>query len=242
MAGNENRRRKKIEAHRAKRKEKQLSTARIESSGKMARMMKSQSWPVLGAWITESYQSAGIANVTIARRGPFDQVAYAIFLVDLYCLGVKDVVIDLGPEWKWNARLQQQKEGREPVVKISPEAARKLIEGAVEYARSLGIEPHRDYASARPIFGTIDPSQCLTDFTFGKDGKPLFMAGPHDGSERVNKILNTLKANVGEGNYHFILPMSGPEESDEDFDDDLDEDFDDEFEDGPIGAIEHQSE
>lgn len=242
MAGNENRRRKKIEAHRAKRKEKQLSTARIESSGKMGRMVKSQSWPVLGAWITENYQSAGIANVTIARRGPFDQVAYAIFLVDLYCLGVKDVVIDLGPEWKWSARLQQQKEGREPIVKISPEAARKLIEGAVEYARSLGIEPHRDYASARPIFGTIDASQCATDFTFGKDGKPFFMAGPYDASDRVNKILSTLKANVGEGNYHVMLPMSGFQDSEDEFDDDLDEEFDDEFEDDPIGVIEHKSE
>ena len=203
-------------------------------------MLKAQSWHLLGAWISEGYQDAGIANVSIARKGPFDQVAFAIFLVDLYCLGVKDVVIDLGPEWKWNQRLQYLKECRDPAVKFSPEAARKLIEGAVEFARSVGIDPHRDYASARPIFGTIDASQCLTDFVFGKDGKPHFVAGPYDGPERVNKIMTTLMKNVGEGNFHFMLPMSGHDEFDDEFDEDFEDDLE-EFEDERIGLIEDDS-
>ncbi|RLD82202.1 MAG: hypothetical protein DRJ07_08450, partial [Bacteroidetes bacterium] len=41
----------------------------------------------------------------------------------------------------------------------------------------------------------------IDEIEFGKDGKPLFIQGPHDNAV---KIINKLNETVGEGNYHYI--------------------------------------
>jgi len=40
---------------------------------------------------------------------------------------------------------------------------------------------------------------------FGKDGKPFFIAG-HD--DNIDFIVRKLERAVGEGNFHFLLPMN----------------------------------
>jgi hypothetical protein len=93
-------------------------------------------------------------------------------------------------------------------VTLEPAAARKLIEGAVAFARTHGLPPHRDYPKARLIFGDVDPNACGDEFAYGKDGKPFFIAGPHDGLSRCRQIIDTLAANCGPDGFHYILPVS----------------------------------
>ena len=102
MAANDNRRRKKIEAQRAKRKDKQRAIARVESSSKIARVLQAKRWTLLETRITHGLSEQGIASAYIARRGPYDQVVGVVFLVDTYCLGVKDVNVFYGPETRWH--------------------------------------------------------------------------------------------------------------------------------------------
>jgi hypothetical protein len=51
------------------------------------------------------------------------------------------------------------------------------------------------------------------ELEFGKDGKPLFIAGPHDGQARCRQILATLARSCGPDGSHFFMPadrlMSG---------------------------------
>ena len=56
-------------------------------------------------------------------------------------------------------------------------------------------------------FGDIDAGACPTAYAFGKDGKPLYIAGPHDTPARIRKILRTLIDNVGEDNFDYVLPF-----------------------------------
>ena len=65
---------------------------------------------------------------------------------------------------------------REPLMPIEPSAARKLLRGAEEYATSIGFPPAPAYAEAEPIFG--DTPLARETFTYGKNGKPLYMVGP----------------------------------------------------------------
>ena len=208
MAANDNRRRKKIEAQRAKRKDKQRAIARVESSSKIARVLQAQRWTLFDTRISHGLSEQGIASAYIARRGPYDQVVGVVFLVDAYCLGVKDVSVFYGAETRWNEIMRQQVEKGNRLYPIAPEALRKLVEGSVGYAKSFGIDPHRDWIKASPIFGDIDASKSLVEFTYGKNGKPKYVSGPYDSSARIKQVMQALTQHAGEGNFDFIVKYS----------------------------------
>lgn len=91
-----------------------------------------------------------------------------------------------------------------PLERVDPACARKLVEGAVDYARDLGLAPHKDYARAARIFGDIDPAACPREFVFGRDGKPFYVSGPEDGPGFIRRVLRTLEKNVGPDGYHHL--------------------------------------
>jgi hypothetical protein len=89
-----------------------------------------------------------------------------------------------------------------------------LIEGGVSYARGLGFEPHEDYRKAKKIFGEIDSSGCSRDFDYGRDGKPLYIAGPNDTLLFQQRVFRTLVRTCGKGNFHFVTGMRSAREID----------------------------
>jgi hypothetical protein len=95
-------------------------------------------------------------------------------------------------------------------IQLKPECARKLVEGAVQYALDLGLPPHVDYRTAKLIFGDISSEACAEEYAFGKDGKPFFIAGPHDSPARCEQILRTLRNHCGLEGHHFLIPAGGP--------------------------------
>jgi len=82
------------------------------------------------------------------------------------------------------------------------------VEGAVEYARNLGFAPHEDYQGARLIFGDIDATSCTEEFVYGRDGKPMFIAGPNDSPARCRQIISTMNAHLGPQGHHYLMPVS----------------------------------
>jgi hypothetical protein len=100
-------------------------------------------------------------------------------------------------------------EGR---ASMTPPCARKLIEGAIAYARRLGIEPHADHKKAAHVLGGISAEDCPNSFTYGKDGKPFYVQGPNDSEAKAEQILKLLRANCGEGNYHVLIVAGNPDE------------------------------
>ena len=42
--------------------------------------------------------------------------------------------------------------------------------------------------------GDVDASQCETTFEYGRDGRPVFIPGPHDSPAHCEEILSTIAA------------------------------------------------
>lgn len=149
---------------------------------------------------------AGIAQVLVARRYGPHRVTVCCYLVDVYCLGVKNV---FGPEIMDDGRLPtfvphyfSQFAG--PPLEAPPDLARHLVHGAVEHARGLGFEPHPDFAAAADHLGPWDEASAIT---FGNDGVPEYNAGPYDDQDSV---FRTLRESVGDGNFHFTMVIDDP--------------------------------
>jgi hypothetical protein len=212
MAVDPRKRQKKLEKQKAKKKAEQKGIARRQSAGMPVRLEASGRAPILHCCHTKALWEGGIGNVLVSRALSTGNVAFAIFLVDVFCLGVKNVYIDIIPRVTYDDRIYERMFEQEGLRHIKPECARKLVEGAVEYAAALELLPHPEYRIGKLIFGDISAEACTQQFTYGKDGKPLFIAGPNDDSARCQDILHTLERICRPDGFHFLMPINPDEE------------------------------
>jgi hypothetical protein len=212
MAGNPRKRQQKLERKAAKRKEKKHLETRERSQSMAERMTAATRFPVLHSLVTVDFWDEGMGWALLSRLMPDGFVAVAVFLVDRYCLGVKNAGAEIVPRSVYEDQFLRKMQSRFDARKMTPAGVRKLVEAAVAYAHDLGFAPQEDYHKAKALFGDIDPNECDETFEFGKDGKPLFIAGPSDDPARCRRILATLTDRLGPNGFHFTIPMGDPEE------------------------------
>jgi yecA family protein len=153
------------------------------------------------AFVESTWREHGLASVVIARIKD-GNAEIGSFMVDWWCLGVKDAVfIDDAMESELPELVaRQMPRGHE---RLHPACAKKLIEGAIAYAAKLGFAPHRDFRKARRVLSGLDSAACPETFQYGKNGRACYVEGPHDTPERVNKVLALLEARLGPDGYDF---------------------------------------
>lgn len=177
--------------------------------------------PVVGCWVSPGWSGGleapaewpdtdvpdgighGIVSVLVARQHRRGRVSVAGYLVDVYCLGVKDA---LGPRVMNESDLRAYVRAHflvyeAPAVAAPIEMARELVWGAVAYARSLGFEPHRDLERTSAHLGEWEPTGAVR---FGREGQPYFVGGVRDDAKR---ILRTLGRSVGDGNFDLLVAV-----------------------------------
>jgi hypothetical protein len=237
MALDPRKRQKKLAKQRAKRKAKaaEQKQARPGKSSWFSNLLAMGEFelaaraPIYECYVANEVFSEGIGQVIVSRRSASGQIAAGVFLVDAYCLGVKDAFAMLKPREVFDDFVA---DNPLRLRRVLPEYAKKLVESAVAYARDLGFEPHPDYRLPSKLLNDIDASACETEFTFGKDGKPFFMSGPHDSQARCKKIIDTLERRCGPDGYHFMMALDpfADDDDDDEYEGDWEEAEDDDGE------------
>lgn len=203
MGIDEKKRQKKLAKKKAKRKT--IVAAKQKAAGRFGLTADEiLGAPVHECLMTRELFDVGIGSVILARKLPGGDIAVGLFLVDVYCLGVKDAFFALRTKAEYNQMIDGRYD-RDNLETLHPTCARKLVEGSVAYASDLGLKPHKDFAGARRIFGDLDPDACPRTFEYGKDGKPLFITGPNDSPSKARKIVDKLARKVGEENFDFVV-------------------------------------
>jgi hypothetical protein len=103
-----------------------------------------------------------------------------------------------------------------PLSDVDPAYARKLLRDTVAYARSLGLEPHPDFAGVEPVFGEISAEACDVSFEFGLDGKPFYIPGPHESAKQIDRRLRHLQERLGDDGFDVALDDDGEDDADDD--------------------------
>lgn len=156
--------------------------------------------PALG-WADEAPEAGadGMVCVLVARRHTWDRVTVCGYLADVYCLGVKNAI---GPDVMDDRELRRFREyffGEYSGWQEAPfELARHLVLGSVDHARTLGFEPHQDFAAAADALGKWEGGSAIT---FGRNGKPFYMEGPMDDP---NKVLRTLRQTLSDDEFDYV--------------------------------------
>ncbi|MEO1761630.1 MAG: helix-turn-helix transcriptional regulator [Cyanobacteria bacterium J06629_18] len=143
----------------------------------------------------------GLGLVVISRVARYNQITVCSYLLDIWCLGVKDTIpprtIDKIKFQEFAEALFDPFPGEPHLVSLG--VAQGMIFSACEYAENLGFQAHKDFEKSRSHIGEWDRKiriEC------GRDGKPCYVDGPHDDPI---KIMRTLRENKGEGNFDFMV-------------------------------------
>jgi hypothetical protein len=214
---------KRLAKQKAKRDAQCRQLARQNSPDPSIRSQSAELWPIVATLVPESLKSLGIGNAVIARRTPEGKLAYGMFLLDVYCLGVKDAFWRITSPSEFQS-MRKKIDQKSRLREVSPEYFAKLVYRTAEYGQSLGFPPHPDFRHAQLLLAGIDLSLCSEEFEFGQDGRPLYIRGPSESLEKARIIADRVNALGG----HYTVGLKPTEIADLEFDADS---FDEEDED-----------
>ncbi|MBF0471957.1 MAG: hypothetical protein HQL48_11375 [Gammaproteobacteria bacterium] len=188
-------------------KQKQKKTERKKQKRKMAKPLTRLSqqgpsahsyarYPLHECLVPPDLFDNGIGVIVISRSLPDDAIAAAVFLVDTYCLGVKNAYFTLLDREYYDGGFKEElydgyADGE--FQRTHPSCAMKIIEGAKAYAAEYGFQPHKDYHKAIPLLKGIDPAACPVKYDFGHKGKPFYIQGPHESDSDTRRIMKRIQ-------------------------------------------------
>jgi hypothetical protein len=154
----------------------------------------------------------GIGWVVATRfKSGGQRIQSGVFLVNVWCLGVKRAVYDEWTPETYRSHILDHYFSQFPMTEIQPACARKLVEQAVQYALQLGFAPHPDYRKTARVFGGVRVEDCPQQFVFGHQGKPFYIQGPNDSEAQALQIVRQLHQRCGPGHYDYLIEVAGNE-------------------------------
>ncbi|BCX82210.1 hypothetical protein MIT9_P1795 [Methylomarinovum caldicuralii] len=211
MAVDPKKRQKKLQKKAQKRKQKTV----VKKQAKGLRPEKYLEHPIIDCLVGASVDKVGMGSVLLARETPYAEVAVSAFVVDTYCLGVREAFFTVMRKADYLSKLKPMltKTHAEGVNPVEPCCARKLLQGAAAYAKELGFDPAEEYWRVEKLFGDADPARCETEYTYGHEGKPCYVQGPNDDMKTVRYVLERLTERVGEGNFDYVVEIDGEQQA-----------------------------
>jgi len=162
---------------------------------------KGRKLPFGDCYISEEWKARGLASIIISKLMPSGNYIFGSYLIDIFCLGLKDTMYKFNISEIEFKEMLETFESRESTVKCDVTTIHNIIYGAIDYADELGFKPSKDFDLTQHLLNPDLITDEIDEIEFGKNGKPLFIAGPFDNSKRILAILHQ---SVGEGNYEFI--------------------------------------
>ncbi|NOR13504.1 MAG: hypothetical protein GQ545_09650 [Candidatus Aminicenantes bacterium] len=208
MADYQKRRQKALLKKRRKEKEKRKKQSRSsslnENAHKIYLIKNAKNCPLFECLINTDWQDKGLAHILLSRRQPNNKLILGVYLVDIFCLGLKNTFSNANMSIEEYQKMKLSLFEETAISTYSPGKAYRIIIGAIEYAKRIGFKPQKDFYLSKYILEELLDTDHDFQLEFGREGKPFFIAGPDD---NVETIIETLRKNVGEGNFDFIVPL-----------------------------------
>lgn len=189
---------------------------------------KARTLPIYECLVNEDWEETGTASVLVSRIHTNGNLTFGMYLVDLYCLGIKETLYRFNNTKSEYLEFIEMANENINTIKIDYTLAHNIIFAGNEYAAELGFKPHKTFTSLTQYLLEEDTDEVeLIDINCGFDGKPMFIKTEFVPKAESDRIIAQLNRTVGKGNYNVILHHEDPDfDFDEEYEDD--EDFDDE--------------
>jgi len=213
MARSEARRQKKLMKKRRKDKMRRKRKSRASSDilGTRA-ILKAREYPIYECLINSGWEEQGVASILLSRRQPDGRIVLGVYLVDIFCLGLKDTFCKADvPLSIYEGEIKPKCYSLIEPVECPIPLAHSIIYGGIEYAEKLGFKPHKDFKLSKHILEEPDKIERVK-VEFGKEGKPFYISGPRDDPQKIQRIIKQLERSVGPGNFDFLIRLEDESE------------------------------
>ena len=180
----------------------QKRRAEILEASLPARVLRAAHAPIQHCFLTESVFDVGMGTLVLARGATLHHFAFSMFLIDTFCLGIKDVMFESVESEVFEMYMDATDAGS-PMVSVDPSYARKLLRDLAAWSQSIGFAPHRDFAAAERMFGDVSADASDAVFRFGRDGKPVYIPGPNDTAPLIRRRIEQLQKCLGNNGFGF---------------------------------------
>jgi hypothetical protein len=207
MAHNENKRQKLLLKKKRKDKDRKNRKSETFSDVKSSKSIikNARELPVHECLINPQWKEEGMATILISRKQTDGKLAFGTFMVDIFCLGLKNTFCNANITLdEYENTFKEKMYSLTSYIECDFDLAHQIIYGAIDFARELGFEPQRDFKLSRYILEEPFETALSFHIEFGKDGKPFYIAGPDD---NVDFIIRKLSERVGVKNFNFMHPM-----------------------------------
>jgi len=167
------------------------------------RVIRASRAPIQHCLVPETLFDAGIGTVILARGFTSNHLMLGLFLVDAWCLGIKDVCFRSAGAETFESMMATVNETT-PMAPVDPSYARKLLRDAAAWAASIGFAPHRDFAAVEQLFGDVSADASDATFQFGREGKPFYVSGPSESPAQVSYRIEQLGNGLGIERMEFM--------------------------------------
>lgn len=164
-------------------------------------------WPIYECRVPSTLWEIGMGHVVISRKSSQGDVAVGLYLIDIFCLGIKDCFIRMTDIIGYRELVQQISMNGGELELVDPIYANTLIHKIKKYAMQLGFKPHSDFAKAQKMLKDI-PIDEAQEFVFGKDGNPLYIPGPNESAADERRIMRTLVTHSEQENDERMLSLT----------------------------------
>jgi hypothetical protein len=165
-----------------------------------ARVLRAAHAPIQHCFLTGSVFEIGMGTLVLARGATSHHIALSSFLIDVFCLGIKNVMFESVESEVFEMYMDATDAGS-PVVSVDPSYARKLLRDLAAWSQSIGFAPHRDFAAVERMFGDVSADASDAVFRFGRDGKPVYIPGPNDTVPLIRRRIEQLQKYLGDGGF-----------------------------------------
>lgn len=183
----------------AKKNKKKQQTGQQFLSPEQFMKQRARSLEIGTCYVSDDMTECGEGYVFVTRRHTGGKVSMAMYLVDTYCIGVKDSFFRLRLE---EDELEEMLDRAPDIRECSYEEAHNWVYGAIAWAEEAGIEPDKSFAVTKYMLEEDSDDIPLIEYEFGRDGKHLLMA---NSNLEASRYIPLLKKNLGEGNFAFTI-------------------------------------
>jgi hypothetical protein len=162
---------------------------------------KARQLPIDKCYINEGWDECGECTIIVCRKHSNNNLTFGIYLVDIFCLGLKDSLYHFNISAVEFDDLMNTLSEQGDFLEIEYPLAHNIIYGAIEFASDYEFNPHKSFQLTQHILEEDTDDIELIEIPFGIDDQPAVVTTDDDPQTH---IIKKLTKTAGEGNFLIL--------------------------------------